>query len=137
MDLAMMLTRLETDVAAIRAIACLSFLIGFVFIIGMQLAKDLKLTINLENNLEDEWLQLKLEDNLNFTEIEISYLLTPYNTLNRQYHVKEGIVIAMRRLVSEAVLQGLISEPLGVSQTWNIATKINSPITSTTDLELS
>jgi hypothetical protein len=74
------------------------------------IAKDLRLCIEHRTEGKDEWLTLTLSDDFNLTEVTSDYLLTPFNTPNRRYHLREGLVIAMRRLVGMALSQGLISD---------------------------
>jgi hypothetical protein len=110
----------------------------------MNLANNLRLSIDLVSEGTDEWLKLKLEDDLNLQTVETDHLLTPYATQtakrlpDRAYHIKEGLVIAMRRLVSQAVAQDMISVYPGMSSTLSTPppSKASSSTTSWIEPEL-
>jgi hypothetical protein len=74
-----------------------------------RLATGLRLTIDLEIKAERQWLNLTLEDDLNLSEAKVIYPIL-CNTLDRSYHLRESLVIGMRRLMQEALDQKLISD---------------------------
>jgi hypothetical protein len=74
-----------------------------------RLAQGLKLTIDLELSSNQQCLKLTLEDDLNLTEARVTYPIQ-CNTLDRAYHLREALVIGMRRLMQEAFNQKLISD---------------------------
>jgi hypothetical protein len=76
---------------------------------------------------------LKLADDLAMVDIEVCYPVGK-NTINRPYHRKEAMVIAMRRLISAAIDQHLISTSRGVSIPLSSTMEERGPTTSTTEL---
>jgi hypothetical protein len=76
---------------------------------------------------------LKLADDLAMIDIEVCYPVGK-NTINRPYHRKEAMVVAMRRLISAAIDQGLISTSRGVSIPLSSTTGSSGLTTSTTEL---
>jgi hypothetical protein len=84
-----------------------------------MMSDDLKLSVKVERQGEDDWLRIRLESQ-DGKSSKVDHLLTPYNTLNRRYHIREGIVIAMRSLMSDALKSGLIKAPPPVPQTESI-----------------
>jgi hypothetical protein len=70
-----------------------------------------RLEISLEQGQDSEWVTLSLSSNTASVLIRCEVDQT---TANRSYHRKEAIVIGLRRLVSDAVDQGLISLAGGV-----------------------
>jgi hypothetical protein len=105
--------------------------------VSTALAQDLKLSVELISEGEDQWVSIKLMDDLNLAEVQTDYLLTPFSTNDRRYHFREALVIAMRRLVGQAVVEGMISDYPGTHWIWNTPpTKSSSPTISLTELEL-
>ena len=78
------------------------------------LCKNLSLSIWFEP--APDRIKIRLVDKIAQKKAEVSAELSQ-NTTNKVYHLKEALVIAMRRAVSEAVKQGLISVNLGESAT--------------------
>lgn len=78
------------------------------------LCKNLSLSIWLEAAPEWELIKIRLVDKLAMKKVEVT-AEPGMNTPNRAYHRKEAITIAMRRLVDQAVTDGLISVSLGTS----------------------
>lgn len=74
-----------------------------------SVAISLNLSINLHVEGEKQWLHLSLEDELNLTEVEVNYPIL-CTTLDRRYHLREAMVIAVRRLLQEAFSKELISD---------------------------
>jgi DhnA family fructose-bisphosphate aldolase class Ia len=97
----------------------------------MKLCRNLKLSIDkLEDTMGNEQVKITLEDSLNLTVVEVCYDVNITTQQSRQYHVKEAIVIAIRRVVDEAVKRGmidLISKPHGASTTLNSSSGVNFP----------
>jgi hypothetical protein len=85
----------------------------------MTLATDLKLSIDLWGG---EWLRITLKDDLNLSEVAINYRVI-CTTLDKSYHMREGLVIAARRVLQAALDQGMISDYHGELTT---VTKIES-----------
>lgn len=81
--------------------------------------KNLKLSIRQQPGTV--W--LKLEDPLAMQEIEVKCEVNESSILSRSYHVKESIVIGIRRLIHMAIDDGLIkislAGALGVLSTSN------------------
>jgi hypothetical protein len=102
------------------------------------LCRDLKLTIRRVNN--DAQVQLFLRDDLNLKEIELlcDINLSEVNQSQRRYHLREAIIIGMRRLVAKAIMEGLISDYPGESTTSSSATGASAvpPTTFSTDEDL-
>jgi hypothetical protein len=67
----------------------------------VNLCRDLLLSIDLEG----DQIVVTLRDDLTLNETQLCY---PLSKVSR-YHLQEGIVIAMRRLITQAVNEGLIS----------------------------
>lgn len=74
-----------------------------------KLATGLSLGIDLHISGEKQWLELKLEDELNLAQATVNYpVICP--TLQRGYHLRESVVIAMRRLMQQVFDQEMISD---------------------------
>lgn len=98
------------------------------------LCKDLKLSIYKEN----EQVRIVLIDELEMQEVSECYPITEASEKtqqSRRYYVKEAIVIALRRVVSEAFNQGLISDSLGEWKISRPATKDTSPTSFEIELD--
>ena len=80
----------------------------------MNLCNDLKLTIVAEEGV----VRIKLSDDLNMTEVQVSQEINITEPPSRKYHLREAVVIALRRLVADAFREGLINDSLG---SWTIA----------------
>lgn len=76
------------------------------------LCRNLKLTIQLQK--DGRQIRLVLRDDLSFREVEICAELGD-NTLDRRYHIREAIIIAMRRVIAKAIESRLISDYPGES----------------------
>lgn len=72
---------------------------------GLQTMRKLLCDDQLSIWLQDDHLQIKLGDRL-----ELNYPVST-NTPSRRYHIREAAVIAMRRLIAQAVQEGLIDLP--------------------------
>jgi hypothetical protein len=106
---------------------------------GTYLCKKLELTIHLEPNKQHggELLRFTLSNPMSMNDAEICYQVTPDEDLKqrgwrdqRQYHLGEAVVLAMRRLMGEAVRLELIKLPLrppGVSTTSSVSLKSSVP----------
>ena len=82
------------------------------------LAKDLRLSIR---RLEGE-IELTLGDDL-IDSVKLCYPVQEEpEGQNRRYHLRESMVIGMRRLIGQAIEAGLISDCPGVSMTLNTGT---------------
>ena len=68
----------------------------------VKLCTDLALSIELEG----DQILVSLRDELTLSETHLCYHLAKVS----RYHLQEGIVIAMRRLISQAVQERLISD---------------------------
>lgn len=77
------------------------------------LCRNVKLSIE---RLEDgAQIRLVLCNDLTLNQVEICYPVTQREDgKNRRYHLREAMVIAIRRLVGEAIQAGLISDSPGV-----------------------
>jgi hypothetical protein len=71
------------------------------------LCRNLRLSIERLN--ETSQIRVSLSDNVSLQEVQLCYDVGD-NTLNRRYHLREAMVITMRRLISQAVDAGLISD---------------------------
>jgi hypothetical protein len=76
------------------------------------LCKNLSLSIWLEPAPEWDLIKIRLVDKLAMRKVEITTEPST-NTRNQAYHIEEAIVIALRRLVAQAIKENLISVPLG------------------------
>jgi hypothetical protein len=74
------------------------------------LCRNLKLTIELKENQ----IRFALRDDLSLREVEL-WTEVGANTLDRRYHIREGIIIAMRRLIAKAIESHLILDYPGES----------------------
>ena len=87
------------------------------------LCRNLRLSIELEDipGTNSEQVVVTLENGLLMKEVQTCY---PVNnvTLNRLYHRKEAMVIAVRRLIDLAVKEDLISISRGVSTSLSTST---------------
>lgn len=96
-----------------------------------KLAESLKLSIDLHIRPERQWLSLTLEDEMNLTRAEVNYPIL-CTTLNRAYHLREAVVIGMRRLMQEAFEEDLISDYPGELMTvWKQPQELAEPTLST------
>jgi hypothetical protein len=97
-----------------------------------HLCKRLRLSIELRDAPQnEEEIVVRLTNDLTLAEIELCYPVGS-NTQNKKYHRKEAMVIAMRRVIDQAVEEGLISVSRGVSMDLSGATEKPSPTTSMT-----
>ena len=71
------------------------------------LCRNLKLSVERLN--ETSQISVCLRDDVSLQETKLCYDVGD-NTTNRRYHLREAMVIAMRRLISQAVDAGLISD---------------------------
>jgi hypothetical protein len=95
-----------------------------------RMCEGLKLTVDLVIKGEEQWLSLKLEDELNLTEAKMDCPIL-CTTLDRAYHLREALVIGMRRLIQEAFTQKLISDYPGALMTvWRSAQESAAPTPS-------
>jgi hypothetical protein len=108
------------------------------------MASGLKLSIELEVRGDRQWLNLTLEDEMDMVEASVSCPIL-CTTLDRAYHLRESVVIGMRRLMQEAFTQKLISDYPGELMTvWKspqesalpTPTSSEESMPSLTDLEL-
>lgn len=74
-----------------------------------RLANELKLTVDLQIRSNEQWLEMTLEDEMNLGEVKVTYPVM-CTTLNRGYHLREALVIGLRRLVQSAFDQQMISD---------------------------
>lgn len=96
----------------------------------MNLASGLKLSIDLVVTGDDQWLELRLEDELALSEVKITYPVRCY-TADRSYHMKESMVIGVRRLLAAAMDKGLISDCPGELAIWKPRRTSLEPMLST------
>jgi hypothetical protein len=110
------------------------------------LAKNLRLSIWLASAGTGgaECVYVKLEDPLAMTQTQVQYELNRLKVPNRLYHVKEALVIAMRRLISQAMAEGLLSMSLmilpsspGALTKLNIQSRPFKPVGVEVDITLS
>lgn len=78
------------------------------------LCRNLQLSIELEDASHGEQILITLANGLLMKEVQECYPVST-NTLNKRYHRQEAMVIAMRRLITKATDEGLISISRGVS----------------------
>ena len=81
-----------------------------------ELCKELKLTIFKEDDPDDksqERVRVRLYDEMNMQEVELCEQINQTTHQSRRYHVMEAVVIVLRKVVSEAFREGLISDALG------------------------
>jgi hypothetical protein len=88
--------------------------------------KNLKLSIRQEPGA----VILKLEEPLAMREIEINYQVGQSTVLSRSYHIREAMVIGMRRLISEALEHGMLSISLSGSLGALTTSSLKEPLTN-------
>jgi hypothetical protein len=77
------------------------------------LCRNVKLSI--QRMEEGAQIRLVLRNDLTLNQVEICYQVTQREDgAQRRYHLREAMVIAMRRLVGQAIESGLISDSPGV-----------------------
>jgi hypothetical protein len=76
------------------------------------LCRNVKLTIELKE--EGRQIRFTLRDDLSLREVELWTELGD-NTLDRRYHIREAIIIAMRRVIAKAIESHLILDYPGES----------------------
>lgn len=88
----------------------------------MDLCKDLKLSITKESSKFNgaELVRIKLSDELNMTELEVCQEINVTTIPSRRYHIREAVVIALRRVVSNAFAESMISDSPGAWKIENI-----------------
>jgi hypothetical protein len=88
---------------------------------------------------DDDQIRITLVDELAMLELETCYEINKIKEPHRSqgYFVREAVVIAMRRLVSQAFQEGLISDSPGSSMTSKPVTAESSSTPSETGWELS
>ena len=87
--------------------------------------KNLKLTVRQEPGAV--W--LKLEDPLAMREVEVKCEVNESTVLSRTYHIREAIVIGMRRLMFAALDAGLLQISLSGSLGELTTSKAKVPLT--------
>jgi len=83
-----------------------------------ELCKDLILSIWREDDPDPkeknkERIRVKLVSELDMTEIEVTQQISVTTHQSRRYHVIEAVVIVLRKAVSEAFREGMISDSVG------------------------
>ena len=96
----------------------------------MTLCKNLKLTIT--QDAAGTLIHVRLRNDLSLEEVEVTYEINP-DPKERRYHLREAIVIAMRRVAGAAIVKGLISDCRGGLTTLKNGTVVDPPITFSTD----
>jgi hypothetical protein len=86
----------------------------------VNLCTDLSLSISLDG----QEITIRLRDDMTLNETRLCYPLT--QTAISRYRIQEGLVIAMRRLISQAVQAGLISDSPGTPAT--LSSSIAEPV---------
>jgi hypothetical protein len=74
----------------------------------VELAKNLRLSIDLEEDQSGRWLKLYLNDDFLMAEAQIDHPLD-WDEKDKSYRIREGLVIAMRRLMDRAISAGMIA----------------------------
>lgn len=77
------------------------------------LCKDLKLTIQKEpvpHESNQEQIRACLRDELTLNEVYVIYPINETTVLSRKYHLREAVILSVRRVVADAFKEGLISE---------------------------
>lgn len=77
------------------------------------LCKDLKLTIQKEplpHEFNREQIRACLRDELTLNEVYVCYPINETSVLSRKYHLREAVILSVRRVLGEAFKEGLISE---------------------------
>lgn len=101
---------------------------------GHYVCKNLNLSIRLEPDFRagGERIRIRLEDPLAMLQTECLYEVNQTTLPNRSYHLREAITIAMRRLVSQAITESLITvtrspNSPGVSMSANAPAPLTAP----------
>lgn len=100
------------------------------------LCKKLKLSIEVNDAEGGEQIQVTLTNDMTLEELVICYPVGT-NTTQKRYHRREAMVIAMRRLISQAVEDGMILDSRGVSLDLSGTLGSNSHTTSSTGQDAS
>ena len=94
------------------------------------LCRNLKLSIELKK--EGRQIRFALRDDLSLQEVELWAELGD-NTLDKRYHIREAIIIAMRRVIAKAIESRLISDYPGESTSSRSGNTVNPSITYSID----
>jgi hypothetical protein len=99
-----------------------------------QLCKDLTLSIYKD----DDHIRIVLRDDLDLLEVEQCYEINQNEKPHQshRYYIKEAVVIALRRVVSQAFDQGMITDSPGTSTLSKAATKETLSTSSGTEWDL-
>lgn len=102
-----------------------------------ELCKDLKLSIYREDDPNPkekgkEQVRMVLENELEMLEVSVCQQINVTTMQSRRYHIKEAVVIGLRKLVSEAFREGLIIDSLG---SWTIS-KPTAKAPASTEFEI-
>jgi cyanate lyase len=82
----------------------------------MDLCKDLSLSIVKEDDPKEsgrERITVRLTSPLEMLSVEESQQIHVTTLQSRRYHIMEATILVLRRVVSEAFRQGMISDSLG------------------------
>jgi hypothetical protein len=96
-----------------------------------ELCKDLKLSIFREPDPKEkdrEQIRIKLADEMQMMEVETCQQINITTHQSRRYHVLEATIIGLRKLVSEAFREGMISDSLG---SWQVTRPVIAEPSST------
>jgi hypothetical protein len=97
---------------------------------AMNLASNLRLSIDLNVQGDDQWIEVKLEDDLSLSEAKITYPVRCYTT-DRSYHLIESLVISMRKVIHAGLDKGLILDCPGELAIWKPQHASAAPMLST------
>lgn len=92
---------------------------------SQTLCKNLRLSIEKHaDSMNNEMVKMTLVDPINLTSVEEWYDVNITTQQSRKYHIKEAIVIGLRRLVDKGVQEGMINLSPTVSP--GVSTNLNT-----------
>ena len=102
-----------------------------------ELCKDLSLSIYKEADPQEkgqERVRVRINNPLEMMEVIVCQQINVSTHQSRRYHIKEAVVIVLRKAVSEAFNQGMISDSLG---SWTISRpEVKGPSSTKSEIEL-
>lgn len=101
-----------------------------------ELCKDLQLSIFKEDDPEEkgqERIRVRIANPMEMLEVEVWQQINVSTHQSRRYHVKEAVVIVLRKAVSEAFNVQMISDSLGE---WKISKPPSTPSTAQVEIDL-
>ena len=101
-----------------------------------ELCTNLQLSIWREDDPDEkdrERIRVRLVNELEMTEVEVTEQINITNHQSRRYHIKEAVIIVLRKVVSEAYRMGMIADSLGE---WKVTIPKPKPVDQGFDIDL-